>query len=335
MKKLIAILLCLATFAGLVSCSKSGSQSESGSSADVYPNKPLEVTVQWNAGGGADLVFRALAEVFPKYANGQPMVIKNVGGASGVTGSTEFMRAASDGYKVMHINTAHMSKIHMSKVPYEASSFTPLMQVVDSPNYILVAADAPWNTMEEFVEAAKAAPGSLSIGNTGVGGGNHLAALIFEDASGTSFNHIAYDGGGPAVIGLLSSEINALMANSPEGMANVDAGQAKVLVSFGSKPMVSYPDVPLAMNSAGFENCIIEQWRGMVVPVGTSEENMKALHDIIKQCIEDPAYIESMKALGAEASYKSIEDFTSFVQSENDRFELLIKTRGLGDRYTK
>lgn len=113
-------------------------------------------------------MFRALADVFADHANGQPMVIKNVEGASGVTGSTEFMDAEADGYKVMHVNTAHVSKIHMSEVPYDITSFEPVIQIVESYNYLLVNADAKWNTLDEFIADAKAAPGTISIGNAGV-----------------------------------------------------------------------------------------------------------------------------------------------------------------------
>lgn len=300
-------------------------------SAADFPAKPVEATVQWAAGGGGDLVFRALADVFADHANGQPMVIKNVEGASGVTGSTEFMDAEADGYKVMHVNTAHVSKIHMSEVPYDITSFEPVIQIVESYNYLLVNADAKWNTLDEFIADAKAAPGTISIGNAGVGGGNHLAALLFEQAVDAEFSHISYSGGGPTVTGLLSGEVDAAMCNAPEGMTNVDAGQLKILGNFGSKRFEKYPDVPTAQESG--LDLTIEQWRGVVVPKGTPPELIAKLHDIIKECVEDERYVEKMKSMDAVPAYKNTADFKAFMESENKRFEELIKSKGLGDRY--
>lgn len=297
-----------------------------------FPNKPVEATVQWKAGGGGDLVYRALADVFPDHANGQSMVIKNVEGASGVTGSTEFLDAVADGYQIMHVNTAHVSKMHMSVVPYDIDSFEPVCQIVESANYLLVSADAKWDTLEEFVEDALANPGTVTIANSGVGGGNHLAALLFEQAIDGEFSHIAYDGGSAAITGILSGEVDSFMGNSPEGMTNVDAGQLKILATFGANRLASYPDVPTAQE-CGLDDLVIEQWRGVVVPKGTPENVIQRLDDIIKECVEDEAYVETMESLGAIASYKNTEDFKAYMQSENSRFETLIKDRGLGDRY--
>lgn len=310
---------------------KQESAAETSATLD-FPTKPVEATVQWAAGGGGDLVFRALADVFSDHANGQPMVIKNVEGASGVTGSTEFLDAKADGYQVMHVNTAHVSKIHMSEVPYDIESFDPVIQIVESANYLLVNADAEWETLQDFIDDALANPGSVSIANSGVGGGNHLAALLFEQAVEAEFSHIAYSGGSAAITGVLSGEVDAFMGNAPEGMTNVDAGQLKILATFGSVALEDYPDVPTALD-LGLD-LTIEQWRGVVVPKGTPEDVVQKLHDIIKECIEDEKYIEAIKSLGAVPAYKNTADFKAFMESENKRFEELIKAKGLGDRYS-
>lgn len=302
-----------------------------GEAAADFPTKPVEATVQWAAGGGGDLVFRALADVFADHANGQPMVIKNVEGASGVTGSTEFMSAKTDGYKVMHMNTAHVSKIHMSEVPYDITTFEPVIQIVESYNYLLVRADAKWNTLDEFIQDTLAAPGAVSLANAGVGGGNHLAALLLEQAIGAEFSHISYSGGGPSVTGLLSGEVDAVMCNAPEGMTNVDAGQLKILGNFGSKRFEKYPDIPTAKESG--LDLTIEQWRGVAVPKGTPPEVIAQLHDILKACIEDERYVQKIKSMDAAPAYKNTADFKAFIESEDKRFEELIQSKGLGDRY--
>jgi len=150
---------------------------------EKFPSKPVEATVAWAAGGGADLVFRAMAVVFPKYANGQPLVIKNVPGAAGVPGIAEFMRAKPDGYSILHWNTAHVIKTHMSKVPFTATTFTPIIKLVSAYNYLNVKADAPWKNLGEFIGEAKKNPGNVSVVAASSKNRNHMAALLLEEAA--------------------------------------------------------------------------------------------------------------------------------------------------------
>ena len=249
MKKLISLVLALA----LMLCAVSA--------LAAYPEKAVECTVPWGAGGGGDLAFRAFGDVWTK-VTGQPYVIKNVPGASGVTGVMEFKTTGvGDGYQMLHWSNAHTSKIHMSVVDYDVNSFKHVAQIVESANYLIVPADSPYKTLQDFVDDVLANPGMVTVANAGVGGGNHIAALLFEEAIGGEFAHITYDGGASAVTGVLAGEVNAAVCNTPEGMSNVAAGQIRILASFASKPFADYPDVPLAKDSGvkGTENLVIEQ----------------------------------------------------------------------------
>ncbi len=326
MKKLIALLLSLALLSiGALAM------------AD-YPEKPVECTIPWAAGGGADLAFRAFGDVFQKHT-GQPLVIKNVPGASGVTGCMEFLTTAvGDGYQIMHWSNAHASKIHMSVVDYDSDSFTHVAQIVESANYLLVRADSKWNTIEEFVADVLANPGMITVANAGVGGGNHIAALLFEEAIGGELAHITFDGGAGEVTGLLAGEVDAAMCNTPEGMSNVgEGGQLRILCSFASKHFKDFPDVPLACESSDerLSNLIIEQWRGIAVPKDTPADVVAKLDGIIKEVVEDPDFIEKCDGMSIVARYRGYDEYNEFVKSENDRFENLIKTKGFGDRYGK
>lgn len=324
MKKTVSILLSLA----LVLCL-------CGSALAAYPEKPVECTVPWAAGGGGDLAFRAFGDVFQK-VTGQPMVIKNVAGASGVTGVMEFKGTAiADGYQIMHWSNAHTSKIHMSVVDYDVNSFKHVAQIVESANYLLVQKDAKWNTIEEFVEDVLANPGMITVANAGVGGGNHLAALLFEEAIGGELAHITYDGGSASVTGLLSGEVDAAMCNTPEGMSNVDADQLKILCSFASSPFKDYPDVPLAINSSleTLKDLVIEQWRGVAVPVDTPDEVVAELEAVIEKVVTDEDFIAKCDSMSIVARFRNTKDYNEFVQAENTRFENLCQTKKLGDRY--
>jgi tripartite-type tricarboxylate transporter receptor subunit TctC len=298
-----------------------------------FPTKPVEATVAWAAGGGADLVFRAMAAVFPKYANGQPLIVKNVPGAAGVPGIAEFMRAKPDGYSILHWNTAHVVKTHMSKVPFTATTFTPIIQLVSAYNYLNVKADAPWKTLGEFLAEARRNPGNVSVGNAGPGGGNHMAALLLEEAAKVKFLHMPFQGGGPSVIGLMSGQVQSAMNIAPEGIANAQAGQLRILAVFGQKRLENFPDVP-----TGIEQGVplaADQWRGAVAPPNTPPEIVAALHDILKKVIEDPEFVSKMKELSTQVAYADARAFGEAIKADDKRYETLCKEQKLGDRYPK
>lgn len=299
--------------------------------APAFPNRPVEAVVAFSAGGGADLIFRAAAQYFPKYANNQPMLVKNVPGAAGVPGIVDFSRAKPDGLTILHWNVAHVIKTHMSKVPFSATSFEPVIQLVADNNYLLVKADSPYKTLGDLIEAAKKNPGKITIGNGGPGGGHHMAALLLEDHTGADFLHVPYQGGGPAITGLLAGQIDASMNIAPEGLNNVEAGQLRILAIFSDGKYEKIPTAPTAKEQ-GF-NLVIPQWRGVVVPQGTPKATIKQLHDIYLKILRDPEFVKKMSEMGVVISYKNSDDFGKYLKEEDLKYEKLIKSKKLGDRY--
>lgn len=318
MKKFLVVLLAIA----LVTTSLFA---QGASEASSYPSKTVEATVGWSAGGGGDIVFRALAEVFPKYANGQTMVIKNVAGASGITGAVEFLDAPADGYAIMHWNNATMAKTHLSDTPITgADTFKTVCQIVSSYNYIVVKADSKYQTLNDLISDVKANPKTVTCGNAGAQGGNHLAALLFEQATGIEMVHVPYSGGGPAITGLLAGEVDCVMANAPEGITNVENGQLRILAVFSENRYSSFPEVPTAKEEG--VDCVLPQWRTVVVPKDTPDAIVEKLAAIIKSCCEDSTFIDKMTSLSVEVTYKNPTDATAFMKSEDARFAELAKT---------
>ena len=296
-----------------------------GALAADFPSKTVEAMVGWGAGGGGAIVFRALAEVFPTYANGQQMIIKNVAGAAGLTGAIEFLDAAPDGYNIMHWNNATMAKCHLSDtVITGADTFKTVCQVVSSYNYLVVREDSKYQTIQEFLDDALANPGVITCGNAGAQGGNHLAALLFEKATGVEMVHVPYGGGGPAITGLLAGEVDCVMANAPEGIANVESGQLRILAVFSNERYTSFPDIPTGLESG--IDCVLPQWRTVVVPIDTPDEIVEQLAEIFRQCCEDPAFVQAMTDLSVEVTYKGPAEATEFMHEEDARFAELAKT---------
>lgn len=346
MKKLLSILLVLVLVASLAACGNNapapaqtpappaaGTQAPPAETPSEinFPTRPVEAVVPWAAGGGADLVFRALAEVFPTYANGQPMVVRNVEGAGGAIGTAEFLSAAPDGYSLLHFNVASVTRMHMSDVPFDIHSFEPVIKIVQGVSMILVRYDAPWETLEEFLAHAQANPGEITMGNAGAGGGAHLAALIFENEVGAEFLHTPYGGGGPAITGLLAGEVDSMMATSPEGLSNIEAGQLRILATLGSERMAAFPDVPTAYELG--INVISEPWRGVMAPAGTPPEIIQRLHEILRDAILDDRYVQAMLDMDQDPVYMGPEEFRAFLLAENAAFHEVIRSNQLGDIY--
>lgn len=300
---------------------------QGGSESASFPSKTVEATVGWAAGGGGDVVFRALASVFPKYANGQTMVIKNVAGASGITGAIEFLDASADGYSVMHWNNASLTKTHLSQVPVTgADTFVPVAQIVSSYNYILVREDSKWNTLEELIADAVANPNTITMGNAGAQGGNHMAALLFEDAVDTTFVHVPFSGGGPAVTGLLSGQVDCVMANAPEGISNVENNQLRILAVFAGERYTAFPDVPTGIECG--VDLELPQWRAVVCPPNTPANVIDQLAAIIKQCVEDPEFVQAMESQCVEVTYLDPAATDAFLHEEDARYKALVESKG-------
>lgn len=298
-----------------------------GASEADYPSKTVEATVGWSAGGGGDVVFRALAAVFPKYANGQAMIIKNVPGASGITGAIEFMDASADGYSIMHWNNASLTKTHLSDVPVTgADTFTAVCQIVASYNYLVVNVDSPFQTLQDFIDYAKANPGKITMGNAGAQGGNHMAALLFEDAAGLEFTHVPFSGGGPAITGLLSNQVDCVMANAPEGITNVENGQLRILAVFAEERYSAFPEVPTGIECG--VNVVLPQWRVVVCPPNTPSDVVEKLATIIKECVEDQMFIEQMTSQCVEVVYKNPADTDAFLHEQDVMYKNLVEAKG-------
>ena len=178
---------------------------------------------------------------------------------------------------------------------------------------------------------AKANPGQISIGNAGVGGGNHLAAVLFEQAAGIKLKHIPFAGGGPSVTGLLSGDCQSAMNVAPEGIPNVQSGQVRILAVFGEKRFGAAPDVPTG-KEAGLD-FVYDQWRGVVAPANTPAAIVEKLQGILKSAVEDPVFAAKMKSMSVTPAYRDAKSFGALIASEDKRLENVIKTAKIGNRY--
>ena len=298
---------------------------------DKYPAKSVEIIVSWAAGGATDVLFRAVGIPFPKYANQQQLIVKNIPGGGAAIGYTEALKAKGDGYTFVAVATPMITKIHMSNVKFSATSFAPVILIADNACFLLVHKDSPYKNLKDYMEDAKKRPGQINMGNAGSGGGYHLASLAFQNFAKIKLNHIPFEGGGPSITALMGKHVDSIIVSAPEGIPQALAGQLKLLGVFGDNRLDKFPLVATAKEQGIDFN--VSMWRGISVPKDMPPALIARIHDIVKKCLADPDFKKKCEELSVELKYMNPEDFGKFILSEDARYQKLILSEKLGDRY--
>ncbi|WP_258128176.1 tripartite tricarboxylate transporter substrate binding protein [Achromobacter anxifer] len=294
--------------------------------AQQFPSRAIEVVVPFAAGGGTDAMARAMGDASRKHLS-QPLVVLNKPGAAGGIGLTEVANAKPDGYKLALV-TADMviiPHLGLTKTTYE--KFTPIIQLNADPSAITVAADSPYNTIEAFLEAARAKPESMQVGNAGIGSIWHLAAAALEDKTGAKFNHIPFNGGNPAVLALLGGHIDAVAVSPAEVMQYVKAGKLKPLAVMADARVPGFENVP-TLKERNID-LSIGTWRGIAAPKGTPQPVLDALGTAFRQAAAE----DSLKRFMAEQNLGYVvadqQTFTALMERDNATFKGLIEKFGM------
>ncbi|MBP1768809.1 MAG: hypothetical protein H6P98_2924 [Candidatus Aminicenantes bacterium] len=287
-----------------------------------FPEKEVSIIIPWAPGGATDLIFRAVAAASQQHL-GQAIVIVNRAGGGGAVGYTEGAQAKPDGYTLTAAVTPLTILPHQVKTAFTYKDFDPVINVVSDPSMFLVRSDAPWKTLQEFLDQAKKNPGMISVGNSGAGGGVHLVALAFEKAAGVKFNHIPFSGGGPSVTALLGGHINAVSVSPPEGINHVRAGKLRIIALFSDKRFDMFPDVP-TVKEQGLD-FTMGMWRGVAAPKGTPPAVIQKLHDAFKKGMDDPGFQKAAKDMAVNLQYLPPAEFGKWMAQDDEAFGKLVK----------
>jgi len=315
----LAILLILSLVALTVGCSKTAE-------APKFPTKQVELIVPYAAGGGTDLVARALANG-AKDKLGQPMVVVNKVGGGGAVGMTDGFKAKADGYTATMITVELVTLPHLGLAQLNYQDFEPLMMVNSDPAAITVLADAPWKTLQEFLDYAKQNPKKVRVGNSGTGAIWHLAAAAVEEKTGVQFTHVPFNGANPAVTSLLGGNIEAVSVSTSEVATQVQAGKMRILGVMSDKRVKIFPDAPTLKEQK--IDLTIATWRGLAVPKGTPAPVVAVLQDAFKKAMDEKAFVEYMDKAGLGISYLSGEEFKTQLKTTSEYYGILIEKLGL------
>lgn len=299
----------------------------SASFAQAYPAQRVELVVPYPAGGGTDAIARTAADSMQKIL-GQPVVVLNQPGASGSIGLTAAATAKPDGYKITMLvpEVTYLASLGIGKVSNE--NFIALAQLSLDPASITVRADAPWNTIEDFLAYAKSRPETVRIANAGNGTSYHLAAAALEDKAGVKFQHIPYQGSAPAIMGLLSGQVDATTVAPGELAVYVAAGKLKVLGVMGQKRIAGFENVPTFAERG--VDVVVPVFRGIGVAKGTPEPIVRVLREALRKASEDPALRARIAGQSMNFSYADGPEFGATMERASALFRQLVVRLKIG-----
>lgn len=288
-----------------------------------YPSKPVRLIVPFPPGGSVDYVARTISQKFSEYM-GQSVVVDNKGGASGTIGTYEASRAAPDGYTLLLVFDSHAVNSSLYDIKYDTfKSFDYVSLVGTMPMALVTSKKSGFTSTEALLKAAKAKPGAINYGSSGVGGSNHLNPVAFARQAGVQLTHVPYRGGGPMLTALLGGEVDMVIGSLPTVIGYAKSGQANV-VAIGTKERVAQlPELPTI--DAAVPGYLAQSWVGMMVPAGVPKPIFEHVQTALQKTLADPAVKGKMEADGFNIVNSSPADFETRVRTESARWAQIIK----------
>ena len=325
MKKMLAVattVMLVGSALSLVACKKSNK------GAEGYPKKGITMICPWGAGGGTDAVLRAICGAAEKQL-GQTITVENKTGGGGAIGHAAIKDAKPDGYTVGMITFELNSLPQQGLIDFTYADYDPLIRVNADAATLTVKADAPYNTVQEFVDYCKANPGKVSIGNSAPGSVWHIGAGLLADKTGIDVKHIAFEGAAGAVTALAGGHIEAVSVSLAEVKSQLDAGNVKVIGIMDEKRPANYPDIP-TFKEQGFDITYFT-WRGLALPKGVDPAIKQVLVDAFAKAEADPDFVETAGKLNLNLAYQDPTEFGKFLKSNFEEVTATMKSLGLAE----
>ena len=294
-----------------------------------YPARPIKIVVPYAAGGLPDTMTRA---VTPKLgeALGQAVVVENMGGAGGISGVTEVARSSADGYTLLVADVGQIAiNPHLfSKLPYAPlKDLAPVSLIGTSPLYLVAHPSVPANSLQQLVAYAKAHPGKLNYGSSGIGSIHHLATEALKAGFGIDIVHVPYKGTGQSVPALLGGQVALLNSALPSIAGHLKDGKVKILAISSAKRSAQTPEVPTVAES-GIPGYDYVAEIGMLAPAGTPREIIQRLAGEIAKVVKQPDVVQRFTQLGIDAVGSTPEAYATLNKSDYEKYAKLVKASG-------
>jgi tripartite-type tricarboxylate transporter receptor subunit TctC len=312
------------TIAGVLTLSAAGAQD--------FPTRPIKIVIAFPAGGPTDFVGRIVGEKI-RDELGQSVIIENKAGASGTLGADYVAKSEPDGYTLFltTVGAVAITPNMRSNLPYDPiADFAPITQVVRNTTVLATRSDSPIATAQELAALAKAKPDTITFASTGYGTTTHLALELFQSAAGVKFLHVPYKGAAPAVTDILGGQVQAMFADLPVLMSQIEAGKLKPLAAASDRRNPMLPQVA-TLAELGYPDTQSDNWYGLLAPVRTPRAIVMKLNEAMTRALADPEVNRKLLASGAIPAPTSPEQFGTLLKDELARWGKVVREKGIKD----
>ena len=294
--------------------------------AQTWPTKPIRFISPFAPGGGADITSRVIAQKLHD-ALGQPVLVDNRGGAGGMIGVDLGAKAPPDGYTLVlgTIGPIAINPSLYAKMPYDPiKDLVPVTLAADALNVLVVHPALPVKNVKELIALGKARPNELNFASSGPGATDHLAGELFNMLTGTKMVHVPYKGGAPAMLDLMSGNVQIIFSTVSTAIGQIKGGKIRALGMTGIKRFVLMPELP-TIAEAGVPQFAVNNWYGVFVPAGTPKEIVARLNTEIVKVLNLPDAKQRLLESGIEATPSTPEQFATYILAETRKWAKVVK----------
>lgn len=294
-----------------------------------FPNRPIRMLIPYTPGGPTDVVGRLLAQRLQETL-GQQFVIDNRAGGSGAIATEIVARANPDGYTMLMATPGQLVTLPLlvKKVPFDPiADFAPIARLIESPQVLFAHPKLPANTVGELIAYAKKRPGAITYASVATGGTGHLGMELLKQRTGIDMLHVPYKGGAPALVDLISGQVQLLFVSLPGAQVHVKAGRVKILATGARKRTAAIPDVPtISETIPGYD---LLTWYGMYYPKRVSTDIVMRMHAELVKVLAIPEIARSFDTLGIEPAPSTPAELDTYMRAETERWRKVIATAGI------
>jgi tripartite-type tricarboxylate transporter receptor subunit TctC len=290
--------------------------------------------VPFAPGGTTDILARAVAPELAK-AFGQPFVVENRGGAGGNIGAEQVAKAPADGYTLLMgtVGTHGINKSLYTKLAYDPQKdFAPITLVAGVPNVMVMnterARQLGINSVPDFIQYARGQTAGFNMASSGNGTSIHLAGELFKSMTGVSMTHIPYTGSAPALLGLVSGQVDVMFDNLPSAMALIKSGKLKAFAVTSAQRSAAMPELPTLEDAGQLKGFEASSWFGLLAPAGTPPEVLSRLQQETAKALNSPDIKEKLQAQGAIPSGNTPQQFAALIDAEIKKWAAVVKASG-------
>ena len=294
-------------------------------SAQAYPAKAVRIVVPFAAGGGTDVIARYLAAGLTESMKHQ-VIVDNRAGANAIVGTEHVARAPADGYTLLFVSSPHMVNPSMyAKLPFDTlRDFAPVSLIAYSPYILVVHPSLPVRNVKDFVALAKRRPDEVLYGSGGTGSSAHLTAELFNQMAGVKLREVPFKGAGPALIGAITGEVQAVFGNALTVKPHIESGRLRALGIASARRSPFAPDMP-TISEAGVPGFSTAAVLGMLAPARTPRPIIDTLNAESHKVMKQPRTVETMRNIAVDIELSTPEEFGRLIESEVQRWSKVIR----------